>query len=147
MCILASTISLAFEHPLEDPESDKMSLLNTIDLVFTAIFCVEAILKILSLGFIINGKDSYLLNTWNILDFGIVVLSFVSLTVDANLSVIKVLRVARILRPLRLIQKAEGLKVAIQALFKSVPQIMRLQTVVLFFMFMISILMTSLLSG
>lgn len=103
VCILASTISLAFEHPLEDPNSEKMKLLNQIDLVFTGIFCFEAALKIISLGFIMNGSDSYLLNSWNILDFGIVALSLVSLTVDAKLSVIKVLRVARILRPLRLI--------------------------------------------
>ena len=124
-----------------------MQILIKIDNAFTTIFCVEAVLKIISVGLISNGKDSYLLNSWNNLDFSIVILSLVSLFADGKLSVFKVLRVARILRPLKLIKHVEGLKVAIHALFKSLPQIARLQIIVFFFMFMISILMTSLLSG
>lgn len=108
-----STCTLAFEHPLENPKSEKMKVLDQIDLVFTSIFCFEAVLKIIALGFIINGRRSYLRDSWNVLDFLIVVLSVVSLSLDANLSFIKVLRVARILRPLRLIQRAQGLKIAI----------------------------------
>jgi len=80
-----------------------MNTLTKIDYVFTGIFCFEATLKIISFGFIMNGNHSYLSNSWNILDFIIVVLSLVSLFVDAKLSIVKVLRVARILRPLRLI--------------------------------------------
>ena len=90
-----------------------MQTLIKVDYIFTWIFCVEALMKIITVGFIVNYKDSYLLNSWNVLDFCIVVLSLVSLTVDADLSVVKVLRTARIMRPLRLIQHAEGLKVAI----------------------------------
>ena len=101
--ILVSTVTLAFEHPLEDPESDLMNILDKIDLVMTAIFCFEALMKIISLGFLFNGSKSYLLDSWNILDFTIVVFSVISQTVDTNLGFIKVLRVARILRPLRLI--------------------------------------------
>lgn len=121
--------------------------MEKIDLAMTTIFCLEAILKIVSHGFILNGRKSYLRDGWNMLDFFIVALSVVSLSVDANLSFIKVLRVARILRPLRLIQKAQGLKIAIQSLFKALPQIMSLQIVVMFVIFMISILLTTLLSG
>lgn len=103
LCILVSTINLAFEHPLEDPNSQMMQILNKVDLVFTGIFCVEALMKIIAVGFLFNYKTSYLLNSWNVLDFCIVVLSLVSLTIDADLSVVKVLRTARIMRPLRLI--------------------------------------------
>ena len=101
--ILVSTVTLAFEHPLENPESDKVHILGQIDLVMTSIFCLEALMKIISLGFLFNGSKSYLFDSWNILDFMIVTFSVVSLAVDTNLSFIKVLRVARILRPLRLI--------------------------------------------
>ena len=113
----------------------------------TVIFATEALLKIITLGFFINGKESYLRSSWNILDFVIVIFAVVSQTVDANISFIKVLRVARILRPLRLISRAQGLKIAVKSLFKAFPQIIRLQIVVLFVIFMISILMTTLLSG
>ena len=103
MCILLSTVTLAFESPLKNPESEKMQNLVKIDHAFTLIFCMEAALKIISVGLFANGYDSYLLNSWNILDFSIVILALVSQSVDAKLSVFKVLRVARILRPLKLI--------------------------------------------
>jgi hypothetical protein len=70
-------------------------------------------MKIITFGFILNGRLSYILSGWNILDFLIVLFSVFSLGLDADISFIKVLRVARILRPLRLIQKAEGLKITI----------------------------------
>ena len=90
-----------------------MQILEKIDIAMTLVFSLEALLKIITLGFIINGHQSYLLNTWNILDFTIVVLSIVSLNITTDISFVKVLRVARILRPLRLIKHAESLKIAI----------------------------------
>ena len=68
----------------------------------TGIFCVEALMKIITFGFIFNGKSSYLRDSWNILDFSIVIISLISMSIiDSDVSFIKVLRVARILRPLR----------------------------------------------
>lgn len=39
---------------------------------FLAIFCVEALLKIMAFGFVLH-PGSYLRNGWNILDFTVVV--------------------------------------------------------------------------
>lgn len=39
---------------------------------FLGIFCVEASLKIIALGFVLH-KHSYLRNIWNIMDFFVVV--------------------------------------------------------------------------
>ena len=111
------------------------------------IFCIEAILKIIVMGFLINGKKSYLLDSWNVLDFIIVAFSLPNFFLDSSFSLVKVLRVARIIRPLRLVKHSSHLKIAVQALLKAIPNILRLQVVVMFVMFMISILMTSLLSG
>lgn len=71
--IVANCIVLALEEHL--PENDKT--LRTEHLEFTepyflGIFCVEASLKILALGFILH-KGSYLRNGWNIMDFIVVV--------------------------------------------------------------------------
>lgn len=101
--IVVSTVTLAFEHPLDDPDSEKVKVLEKIDIGMTTVFCLEALLKIISLGFVLNGSKSYLFESWNVLDFLIVSFSVVSLSIDTNLSFVKVLRVARILRPLRLI--------------------------------------------
>lgn len=63
--ILVSTTTLAFEHPLENPESENMQVLEQIDIGMTAAFSLEATLKIITLGFLLNGKKSYLRDTWN----------------------------------------------------------------------------------
>ena len=52
----------------------------------TIIFTTEALLKIITLGFVLNGRHSYLRNTWNILDFIIVIFALVSLAItDSNI--------------------------------------------------------------
>ena len=148
LLIIASTVILAFEHPLEDPNSDKINILRKLDIVISALFCLEAVLKIIVSGFIANGPHSYLMDQWNVLDFLIVISSLASFFVsNVSISIIKIFRMARILRPLRLVQHSSHLKIAVYALFKSIPSIIRLQLVVFFVMFMISLLMTSLLSG
>ena len=43
-----------------------------------AIFCLEALLKVIALGFVLHS-DSYLRNGWNVLDFIVVVTGYVCL--------------------------------------------------------------------
>lgn len=70
----------------------------------TGVFCFEAIIKIIVLGFLINGKKSYLKEYWNILDFFVVTVSILSyLPINANLQFYKSMRLLRIMRPLRMI--------------------------------------------
>lgn len=58
--IIISTVSLAFEHPMDDPNSDKTKTLFNLDLAMTACFTLEMVLKIITLGFVMNGPKSYL---------------------------------------------------------------------------------------
>ena len=90
VCIIISTLTLALEEPLEDPKSNKLKVINNIDKVTTTIFTIEAVLKIIAHGFILNGKKSYLRNSWNILDFIIVVSALLSLTSDSDIGFFKV---------------------------------------------------------
>lgn len=112
-------------------------------------FCIEALLKIIAAGFACNGRQSYIRNAWNILDFTIVISALTGIIAgdSIDISFIKALRILRILRPLRLIAKNEGLKVAITSLFNSIPSIINLQVIVLFFIFLFAILQTTLFSG
>ena len=65
-------------------------------------------------GLVLNGRPSYLRNVWNNLDLLIVLFSVLSLTpLPDSLKFFKLLRVAR---PLRLISRNKGLKVAVRAL-------------------------------
>eukprot|EP00976_Prorocentrum_cordatum_P077001 1182511-Prorocentrum_minimum.AAC.4 len=81
------------------------------DLVFTTIFAVEMVLKIVAYGFLYprvaraNEPPAYLRSGWNRLDFVIVLLGFVSLSIQSrSLASLKSLRTLRALRPLRMVR-------------------------------------------
>jgi Ion transport protein len=64
-------------------------------------------MKIVAYGLLFNGKSSYLSQSWDQLDFVIIIFSSLSLTpLSDSLKTIKILR---ILRLLRLIGKNESL--------------------------------------
>jgi hypothetical protein len=67
--------------------------------------------------------------------------------INVDLGFIKSLRVMRVLRPLRLLSRHRGLKLAISALFNSLPSIANLLLIVMFFIFMLAILCCTLFSG
>lgn len=122
IAIIISSVALAIENPLLDPESTVMKVLFMLDKVMTFVFLTELILKVITNGLLLNGKDSYLRNGWNVLDFIIVFFSIVSLFFsDVNLGIFKILRLLRVLRPIRVISKNEGLKVSVMALISSIP--------------------------
>ena len=99
---------------MNDPKSTKVKVLFYIDTITTIIFTIEAALKIVSYGFIKNGHASYLRDIGNLIDFLIVVLSIVNLIpMSVNLNVIKGIRLMKVIRPLRVINRNSGLKLAV----------------------------------
>jgi hypothetical protein len=148
MFITISTILLAVETPLTDPKSNLVIVLTYIDYVMTTIFTLEMVIKMIAYGFACNGKNSYLRNAWNILDFVIVTSALLSLVLsEFDLSFLKALRMLRILRPLRLISRNKGLKLSITCLINSIPNIVNLLLIVIFFIFLMAILGTTLFAG
>ena len=103
--IVISTLNLAFESPLDDPNGSKLKVLAMIDVGMTVIFTFEAMLKIIAFGFVLNGKNSYMKSGWNVLDFIIVLSALISLVFNTDLEFFKALRILRVLRPLRLIKR------------------------------------------
>jgi membrane-anchored protein YejM (alkaline phosphatase superfamily) len=141
LLIVISSITLAIDNPLNDPESDLSITLMYIDIVITALFTIEFLLKVISYGFLFNGDDSYLRNGWNILDFFIVVISLVSLATQSDrLAKLKALRTFRVLRPLRMLGRNENLKLAISSLFRSMPNIGNVLIICVFFWLLIGII-------
>ena len=70
---------LILESPLNDPKSEMADHLFYIDIVVTALFTIELILKVIVLGFLMNGPESYIRNAWNQMDFVIVAISLISI--------------------------------------------------------------------
>ena len=63
--ILLSSIHLALDRPLLDPNGELYRVLPYIDIALTSIFAMEAILKMVAMG-LIKGKKSYLSRSWMI---------------------------------------------------------------------------------
>lgn len=73
-------------------------------------------MKIIAFGFA-QEEASYLRESWNMLDFFIVIASFVDVSVSSiNLSFVKILRLLRTLRPLRFITHNRSMKILVSAL-------------------------------
>ena len=134
--IITSTVNLAMEMPLSDPNSVLNVIITYLDLGITIAFATECALKLVSNGFLLNGSGSYLRNPWNRFDFLIVITSMLSFVSTSNLKLAKLFRVLRIVRPLRLIPKMKGLKTAVKTLAKSIKEIVNITVLVLFFLFM-----------
>ena len=103
------------------------------------------VIKIFALGFILPSK-AYLRDIWNILDFVIVVTSFLPMVITINFSV-NALRAIRVLRPLKTITKVKALKMIVSTLFFSFSLVMDSLYILTFVMVVFAIAGTQLFSG
>ena len=122
--ILASSVCMALDSPHLDPTSDLAASLRALDVVWTVVFTIEMLLKVIARGFVWT-KDSYLSSYWNQLDLAIVVVSWLVLLSEIfpQLESLRSLRVLRALRPLRLVQRNAGMKLIVTSLVKALPEV------------------------
>lgn len=105
LAIIVSSICLAFEHPENDKNSTMMKNLLILDVVLTVVFVFEMFTKIISRGFVM-APASYLQDSWDRIDFLIVLISVIGLFEFAEeWKALRVLRTFRVLRPLRALRR------------------------------------------
>ena len=80
--IILSTILLTFDNPLDPQVSLKKTILTVLDYVMAGLFTLEFTINVILYGFIINGKNSYMRDGWNVMDFVIVFFSLFSIAMD-----------------------------------------------------------------
>ncbi|XP_047138402.1 probable voltage-dependent N-type calcium channel subunit alpha-1B isoform X2 [Hydra vulgaris] len=111
------------------PNNDMSNLnykLMIFDYVFVAVFSFEAILKILSQGFIMD-LNSYMRNKWNIFDLSVLIASIVVLFQTSNyLSWIKVIKAARVFRPLKFVAGIPSLNIVMGSILKSLSSLLHI---------------------
>ena len=143
--VIVTAISLAVTTPFDDPAGKKIQILYYIDSSVLGIFTLECILKIIAFGFIAT-KTAYIRDTWNILDFMIVLSSIAGLMLPPEVNtLIKSFRLLRIFRPLK--SKFQSVESDLVSLTNSIPKIASLQVIVFFFMLLLAILLTTFFSG
>ncbi len=99
--IIVNSLFLAMDDPLRDP-SETPAFMNVADDIFQYLYTVEMVVKIVSLGFILND-GSYLRDAWNILDFVIIASGYLGMFLQGSGVNLSVLRSFRVIRPLRTI--------------------------------------------
>ena len=102
--VLANSVMLASHDYMYrmDPEVEKITdFEKTASKVFFAIFITEFVLKVIAMGFVVK-KYSYIRDYWNVLDF-ICLLTAVmeNISTDEGNNMFTMLRVLRVLKPLR----------------------------------------------
>jgi len=150
LAILGTCISLAVYTPLPNGDTNATNeFLEEIEVIFTVIFTTECVMRIIALGFIMH-PSSYLRNSWNILDFTIVMIGVVS-SILASLQIegfdVKALRAFRVLRPLRLISGVPSLQIVMNAILMAIIPLMNIALLVLFVIIIYSIIGLELFMG
>jgi len=135
LIILVNTLLILISNP-----TDQNSLANTTDQYFLYLFSLEMFLKFLAFGLIIP-PNSYFRDYWNILDFLVVVVGWISFVMESSFGGQKIsglagLRAFRILRPLKTIKSIKGLRRIIGTLLESMLALGDI-VIVLFFFFLI----------
>ena len=92
-------------------------ILDALDFIVLGIFVLEAVIKIVAEG---KKPLNYFKDPWNVFDFSIVVVCL--LPIEAN-DFVAVLRLARVLRVLKLVSAIPRLQVLVGAVLKSIPSI------------------------
>ena len=141
LLIALSSVKLAMEsYFVNEPEGSTFkSTSEDLDFAFNYAFNVECILKILALGFAMDD-GSYLRDSWNRLDFFIVVTANIDmLLAGTDIPALKVLRMLRMIRPLRVISHNPQLKMIVAALFESVGSIVNVSVIVMIVWLMFAI--------
>jgi hypothetical protein len=114
------------------------------ELWFLIAFSIEAIIKIIALGFI-SSKEGYLRDPWNVLDFLVVVLGWIGLL--PGVTNLTALRAVRVLRPLRSINAIRDMKILVKSLLASIPALANVVIFLLFIFIVFGIIGVNFFSG
>ncbi|KAL0244845.1 hypothetical protein GEMRC1_008927 [Eukaryota sp. GEM-RC1] len=104
--IVLSLVPLLFTH-VDNPSIT--TVLYIIDVFFTLVFLLEAVIKIYALGFY-QHRDSYIRDLYNVLDFAIVLVSLLIFVPSIFATRPTVIRLIRVIRPIRSLRLFTGLR-------------------------------------
>lgn len=128
-------------------DSSQRRASYALNIFFSMLFAAEFVLKSVSLGLVLD-KGSYFRDSWNRLDFIIVVVSILDFSVTSiNLPIVKIFRLLRTLRPLKLISHNVNMKIVVTALIESVFTMANIMVVILLIWLVFAILGVSFFAG
>ncbi|CAF4362135.1 unnamed protein product, partial [Rotaria magnacalcarata] len=148
--IFCNCAALALSKPLPNNDTTPTnSILEQIEYIFLAIFTLEVILKIIAYGLCLH-PNAYLRSGWNLLDFIIVVVGFLSvILVQYNVQGfdVKSLRAFRVIRPLKLVNGVPSLQIVLNSILRAMLPLLHIALLVLFVIIIYAIIGLELFCG
>uniref|UniRef100_A0A3Q1CRK8 Voltage-dependent T-type calcium channel subunit alpha n=1 Tax=Amphiprion ocellaris TaxID=80972 RepID=A0A3Q1CRK8_AMPOC len=147
LVILLNCVTLGMFHPCEDIncDSERCKILQDFDDFIFAFFAIEMVIKMVALG--IFGKKCYLGDTWNRLDFFIVVAGMLEYSLNLQNVSFSAVRTVRVLRPLRAINRVPSMRILVNLLLDTLPMLGNVLLLCFFVFFIFGIVGVQLWSG
>uniref|UniRef100_A0AAQ5Z8J9 Ion transport domain-containing protein n=1 Tax=Amphiprion ocellaris TaxID=80972 RepID=A0AAQ5Z8J9_AMPOC len=147
MVILLNCVTLGMYQPCEniDCSSDRCQILKAFDAFIYIFFALEMVIKMVALG--IFGRRCYLGDTWNRLDFFIVMAGMVEYSLDLQNVNFTAIRTVRVLRPLKAINRVPSMRILVNLLLDTLPMLGNVLLLCFFVFFIFGIIGVQLWAG
>uniref|UniRef100_A0A8C6KBF0 Voltage-dependent T-type calcium channel subunit alpha-1I-like n=1 Tax=Nothobranchius furzeri TaxID=105023 RepID=A0A8C6KBF0_NOTFU len=147
MVILLNCVTLGMYQPCEniDCSSDRCQILQAFDAFIYIFFALEMVIKMVALG--IFGRRCYLGDTWNRLDFFIVMAGMVEYSLDLQNINFTAIRTVRVLRPLKAINRVPSMRILVNLLLDTLPMLGNVLLLCFFVFFIFGIIGVQLWAG
>ncbi|XP_021095627.1 voltage-dependent T-type calcium channel subunit alpha-1G isoform X27 [Heterocephalus glaber] len=149
LVILLNCVTLGMFRPCEDIACDsqrcRILQVSAFDDFIFAFFAVEMVVKMVALG--IFGKKCYLGDTWNRLDFFIVIAGMLEYSLDLQNVSFSAVRTVRVLRPLRAINRVPSMRILVTLLLDTLPMLGNVLLLCFFVFFIFGIVGVQLWAG
>ncbi|XP_072532433.1 voltage-dependent T-type calcium channel subunit alpha-1H isoform X3 [Salminus brasiliensis] len=147
LVILLNCVTLGMFQPCEDVkcQSEWCVVLQAFDDFIFAFFAVEMVIKMMALG--IFGPECYLGDTWNRLDFFIVMAGMLEYSLDGHNASLSAIRTVRVLRPLKAINRVPSMKILVTLLLDTLPMLGNVLLLCFFVFFIFGIVGVQLWAG
>ncbi|XP_062299119.1 voltage-dependent T-type calcium channel subunit alpha-1G [Scomber scombrus] len=147
LVILLNCVTLGMFQPCEDIDcnSKRCKILEDFDDFIFAFFAIEMVIKMVALG--IFGKKCYLGDTWNRLDFFIVLAGMLEYSINLQSVSFSAVRTVRVLRPLRAINRVPSMRILVTLLLDTLPMLGNVLLLCFFVFFIFGIVGVQLWAG
>jgi hypothetical protein len=139
--IIVTCVQLAAFDPADNSTTSTRAKVNqAVDIVLLIVFTVEMVMKLVGLGL-----PRYWADGWNRLDAFVVIMGYV--TMAPGMDDLVVMRLLRVFRPLRIINKLEGMKAIVKTLAMSAAGLRDTFVLCIFIFFLFGIVGDTLFGG
>uniref|UniRef100_A0A3B4V0H9 Calcium voltage-gated channel subunit alpha1 H n=1 Tax=Seriola dumerili TaxID=41447 RepID=A0A3B4V0H9_SERDU len=141
LAILLNCVTLGMFQPCDHTPF----FLQALDDGIFVFFAGEMVVKMVALGVI--GQSGYLGDTWNRLDFFIVIVGMLEYSLDGHNVSLSAIRTVRVLRPLRAINRVPSMRILVTLLLDTLPMLGNVLALCFFVFFIFGIVGVQLWAG